>query len=263
MNKTRIRFEVSYDGTDFCGWQKQNHGPLKSVQHVIQEALEAVFQEKINLFASGRTDAGVHAVAQVCHFDTQRSQETMSRWNLSEALRSRLPSTIQIKRTWIAPEEFHSTLSPICKTYKYLIYNRPTRSVFLHRYADWIRRPIDIQHLHESSHFLLGEHDFKSFQSVGTVVPHTVREIYRAQWSLKRPDILQFSITGSGFLKQMVRNIVGTQLMLERQKKEPKKISEIIQLKDRKLAGPPAPPQGLYLWKVYYPKELDNRCREL
>ncbi len=263
MTKTRIRFEVSYDGTDFCGWQKQNHGPLKSVQHVIQDALETVFKEKITLFASGRTDAGVHARAQVCHFDVSRSEEAMRRWNLAEALRTHMPATIQIKKVWLAPEDFHSTLSPDCKTYKYFIYNRNVRSVFLHRYAEWIRRPIAIEHLQESSKYLLGEHDFKSFQSVGSDVPHTVRKILQAKWILKRPDILQFTITGNGFLKQMVRNIVGTQLMLERQKQNPEKLNEIMGLKYRKAAGPPAAPQGLYLWKVYYPKELDNRCREL
>lgn len=260
---TRVRFEVSYDGTDFCGWQRQNHGPLKSVQHTIEDALQTVFKEKITLFASGRTDAGVHAISQVCHFDVNRSEESMQRWNLSEALRTHLPSTILIKRTWLAPQDFHATLSATHKTYRYLIYNKPRRSVFLHRYAEWIRRPLNLQHLQESSQYLLGQHDFKSFQSVGTVVPHTVRKIHRADWIQKNPQLLQLTITGSGFLKQMVRNIVGTQLMLERTQENPKKISEIIELKNRRQAGPPAAPQGLYLWKVYYPKELDNRCREL
>ncbi len=260
---TRIRFEVSYDGTDFCGWQRQNHGPLKSVQHTIEDALKIVFKEKIVLFASGRTDAGVHAISQVCHFDVNRSEESMQRWNLSEALRTHLPSTILLKRVWIAPSDFHATLSATHKTYRYLIYNKPQRSVFLDRYVEWIRRPLDLKHLQKSSKHLLGEHDFKSFQSVGTIVPHTVRKIYKADWIRKNPDLLQLTITGSGFLKQMVRNIVGTQLMLERLKEDPEKLSKIIGLKSRREAGPPAAPQGLYLWKVYYPKELDNRCREL
>ena len=260
---TRIRFEVSYDGTDFCGWQRQKHGPLKSVQHTIEEALQIMFKEKITLFASGRTDAGVHAVSQVCHFDVNRSEEAMRRWNLAEALRPHLPTTIQLKKIWIAPDDFHATISATHKTYKYLIYNRPRRSVFLHRYAEWIRRPLDLSHLQASAQFLLGKHDFKSFQSVGTVVPHTTRSIYKAEWILKKSEVFQFTITGSGFLKQMVRNIVGTQLMLDRLKENPEKIRNIIELKDRKQAGPPAAPQGLYLWKVYYPKELDNRCREL
>lgn len=260
---TRIRFEVSYDGTDFCGWQRQNHGPLKSVQHTLEEALQKVFKEDITLFASGRTDAGVHAISQVCHFDVNRSEDSMKRWNLPEALRTHLPSTILLKRIWLAPPDFHATLSATHKTYRYLIYNKPRRSVFLHRYVEWIRRPLNLEHLQASSKFLLGEQDFKSFQSVGTIVPHTVRRIYKAEWTLKKPGVYQFTITGSGFLKQMVRNIVGTQLMLDRRQENPEKLKDIIDLKNRREAGPPAAPQGLYLWKVYYPKELDNRCREL
>lgn len=259
---TRIRFLVSYDGTDFCGWQRQNHGPLKSVQHVLEEALSKVLNEKIGLFASGRTDAGVHAVGQVCHFDTEKPPEAFHNWDFPWALKSQLPPSIVIKKFWIAPDDFHSTISATHKTYRYLIYNHPRKSVFLHRYADWIRKPVDLQYLQENSRFLIGEKDFKSFQSVGTEVPHTVRTIYRAEWTLKKPHLLQFQVTGSGFLKQMVRNIVGTQLMLERNREKHEKLSEIISLMDRRKAGPPAPPQGLYLWKVYYPKELDKKCRE-
>ncbi|MCB0368888.1 MAG: tRNA pseudouridine(38-40) synthase TruA, partial [Bdellovibrionales bacterium] len=143
------------------------------------------------------------------------------------------------------------------------IYNNPKKSVFLHRYADWVRYPLSLNYLNETSSLLLGEHDFKSFQSVGTPVPHTVRTIYSARWRQLNNDVLEFRITGSGFLKQMVRNIVGTQLFLERKSEKPEKIREIMDLKDRTQAGPPAPPQGLYLCRVYYPLELDNKCRKL
>lgn len=260
---TKLKFVVSYDGTDFCGWQRQNHGPLKSVQHTLEDALSKILNEKISLFASGRTDAGVHAFGQVCHFETTKPEQTFVGWDLAWALKSQLPPTISIKKFWIAPSDFHSTISATHKTYRYLIYNHPRRSVFLHRYADWIRKPLDINHLNESSKHLIGTYDFKSFQSVGSVVPHTVRTIYKAHWTMKKPHLLQFAVTGSGFLKQMVRNIVGTELMLERLLENPEKMKNIIDLKDRTKSGPPAPPQGLFLWKVYYPKELDNRCREL
>lgn len=262
-NKTKIRFNVAYDGTDYCGWQRQNHGPLKSVSQTIQEALEVVFQEKITLYASGRTDAGVHALAQVCHFEVSKPESFFKKFDLSWALKSHLPHSITVKDAWLAPPEFHATISATHKTYRYLIYNSPRRSVFLNRYADWIRKPMDLDFLNKTSELILGEHDFKSFQSVGTPVPHTVRTIYRAKWRRKNPEVLEFVITGSGFLKQMVRNIVGTQLLLERKQLKAEMMSEIIGLKDRTKAGPPAPPQGLYLCKVYYPLELDNKCRKL
>jgi len=258
----RIRFTVSYDGTDFCGWQKQNHGDKKSVAQVIEQALEKVFDEKIGLYASGRTDAGVHALNQVCHFDTKRVVEP-GRWDLCWAVNAQLPPTIVLKQAWIAPDEFHSTLSSTHKTYRYLIINQNRPSALTHRFATWIRKPIDIKHLQESTEYILGQHDFKSFQSVGTPVPHTVREIYKAQWTYRRPGVLQFEVTGSGFLKQMVRNIVGTQLLLERKGLKPSEMKTILESMDRTKAGPPAPPQGLMLYRVYYPQDLDNKCLEL
>jgi tRNA pseudouridine38-40 synthase len=260
---TRIRFTVAYDGTDYCGWQRQNHGPPKSVQGVLEEALQSIFQEKIVLYASGRTDAGVHARAQVCHFDTIKPESAFEKWDFPWALKSILPPAISVKKAWIAPPDFHATLEAVHKTYRYYIFNSHRSSPFLHRYAGWIRKPVDIDHLNASSKYLLGKQDFKSFQSVGTPVKSTIREIFSAQWDRPKPHMLRFKIDGEGFLKQMVRNIVGTQLMLERLKADPADICRIIKVLDRKQAGPSVEPQGLFLWQVYYPKELDNRCREL
>ncbi len=259
----RIKFTVSYDGTSFCGWQRQNHSQKPSLCQTIQEGLEKIFKHPISLFASGRTDAGVHALNQVCHFDTTWSEKSLNGLNLSRAITKYLPSSVLIKKTWIAPDEFHSTLSPDKKTYRYLILNRETPSVFLGRYTDWVRHPLDLDFLNDTSKYLLGSHDFKSFQSVGSEVSHTVREIEQATWSWRRPGIAQFTVTGSGFLKQMVRNIVGTQLLLERKSLPAQKMKEIIEAKDRKAAGPPAAAQGLFLIRVYYPQDLDNKCREL
>jgi tRNA pseudouridine38-40 synthase len=254
---------VAYDGTDFCGWQRQNHGSKKSVSQVITEALEQLLNEKIVLFASGRTDAGVHASGQVTHFETQRSETAFSTWDLPWALRRHLPETISVKKAWIAPPDFHATLSATHKTYQYYVYNHQRQPAFLNRYASWVRRPIDLRHLQLTSQYLIGKKDFKSFQSAGTPIKQTVREIYRAHWDQPKPHIFRFSITGSGFLKQMVRNIVGTQLLLEHRALPPSELERIIEAQDRRQAGPSAEPQGLFLRKVYYPQELDNRCREL
>ena len=261
--KTKVRFTVSYDGTGFCGWQKQKQEHLVSVAQVLEGALEKVFDEKIVLFASGRTDAGVHALNQVCHFSTTRNIDPSKKWDLCWALNAHLPPSIVVKKAWLAPEDFHATLSATHKTYRYLILNRTRPSAHLARYAHWIRKELDLSHLQESSKYLLGNQDFKSFQSAGTPIVDTVRCISKAEWSWRRPGVLQFTVTGNGFLKQMVRNIVGTSLMLERKSIKPSEIKGIIDSVDRKAAGPPAPPQGLYLLKVYYPQDLDNRCIEL
>lgn len=263
QNLTKVRFTVAYDGTGFCGWQKQKPEDQVSVAQTIEEALEKVFAEKISLFASGRTDAGVHALNQVCHFSTHRKMDPNKKWDLCWALNAHLPPSIVVKKAWLAPDDFHATLSATHKTYRYLLINRSRPSAHLNRYAHWARLPIDLQHLQDSSRFLLGNHDFKSFQSVGTPVKDTIREIYQADWQWRRPGVLQFTVTGSGFLKQMVRNIVGTSLMLERKGLDPSKMQEILAAQDRMKAGPPAPAQGLYLMRVYYPQDLDNRCLEL
>lgn len=268
-NKTRIRFTVAYDGTDFCGWQRQSDkretsgNEKPSLCRTIEEALVKTFKHPINLYASGRTDAGVHAVEQVCHFDTERTEEQMEGWDLARALKNKLPASIAIKRAWIAPKEFHATLSAEKKTYRYLLHNAQQQSPFFARTAGFVRKPLDLNLLNDSSKLLLGEHDFKSFQSVGSSVIHTVRTIYNAEWVWKRSDIAQFTITGSGFLKQMVRNIVGTQLLMASKEYKPEYIQEVMAKADRQAAGAPADPQGLYLMKVYYSPDLDNKCREL
>src|SRR3989344_3638961 len=167
---TRIKFIVSYDGTGFCGWQKQNHEKRPSVCQTLEEALEKLFGHKILLSASGRTDAGVHALNQVCHFDTSNNLIERKNWGMAWALRRFLPDSIVVKRVWIAPERFHSTISAERKTYKYLIFNAQRPRPVLSRYAGWVRRPLNLDHLNQTSQFLLGFQDFKSFQSIGTEV---------------------------------------------------------------------------------------------
>ncbi len=265
----RIKFTVSYDGTDFCGWQRQstlrehNKTEKPSLCRTIEEALVKTFKHPISLSASGRTDAGVHAIEQVCHFDTLRTEKQMLGWDLGRALKNKLPQSIVIKKAWIAPNDFHSTLSAARKTYRYLVYNNEILSPFAARQMGWMRQKLDLDYLNNISLPLMGQKDFKSFQSVGTPVKHTIRTIFKAEWTWKNPEVAQFTITGSGFLKQMVRNIVGTQLLMARKGFDSDYLEQIIQKKDRKAAGAPAEAQGLYLMKVYYPLDLDNRCREL
>lgn len=261
--KKKIRLLLSYEGTDFCGWQKQKdhaYGPeLPSLQETVEKALEKIFQHPIDLCASGRTDAGVHAVGQVAHFLTERPIPKDLCW----ALKSFLPTSIAAKGVWEAPRDFHATLSAEKKTYRYWIWNNPRATALLARYSWWIRKPLDLDFLQSTCGYLLKKQDFASFRSMGTPVQHTIREIFAADWKQIKPGLIQFEVTGSGFMKQMVRNIVGTQVDLFLKNRPAEAMSQILAEKDRKKAGPTAPPQGLFLYKVYYPKELDKRCRRI
>lgn len=260
---TRIRFLVSYDGTDYCGWQRQGPEAGPSLQQAIEEALARVFDQRIDLSASGRTDAGVHALGQVCHFDVDVPAERFLSWDFCWAMQGVLPKSIVVRKAWLAPSEFHATLSATHKTYRYLIYNHPRSNPFWVRTSHWVRKPLDLQVLQEVADHLVGEHDFKSFQTSGTPVLSTIRTIYQAKWERRSQNVVQFTVTGSGFLKQMVRNLVGTQLQFEKFGREPSEIIDILKAKDRQKAGATAPPQGLQLWKVFYPTDLDNKCRPL
>lgn len=261
----KIRLTISYDGTDFCGWQKQGpnvsatHKP--SVQQTLESALTKLFNEPISVNGSGRTDAGVHAVGQVCDFEVSNERKLPK--DFGWAIRSFLPNSMVVKESFIAPEEFHSLHSATHKTYRYWIWNQSRPTALLARYSHWIRHPLDLDHLNQQCQFLIGEHDFKSFQSAGTPIKDTVRTIQKAEWQRKKNGMVQFCVTGDGFLKQMVRNIVGTQLDLAMKSQPPETIKDIMNFKDRKKAGRTAAGQGLFLWRVYYPEALDNKCRRI
>ena len=252
----RVRLDLSFDGALFMGWQKQPEGTY-TVQGVLEEKLSKIFKEEIHVQGSGRTDRGVHALHLVAHFDCSMDPQ---RINLRMALQAACPRFITIKNVYIAPKEFHAQRSATEKTYKYLIRNAPTPSSQLWNKCVWIKKPLDLDYLNEISKCLIGRHDFKSFQNAGTDLKSTVREIYEAKWVLRKPGWVEFYIRGNGFLKQMVRNIVGTQLALEKSRQPIEKMKEILEAKDRKVALKTADPEGLYLVTVKYPQTLDNKC---
>jgi tRNA pseudouridine38-40 synthase len=263
---TKIKLLLSYDGTDFCGWQKQKEhkhaSELPSLQETVEKSLQQIFKHEIKLHASGRTDAGVHAVGQVVDFVTDRPEKNLPK-DLCWALRGYLPESIAAKAAWVAPKEFHSTLSATKKTYRYWVWNHARPTALLNRYTCWIRQPLDLDYLNTQAKALVKRQDFASFKSVGTPVKHTIREIYSARWWQRKAGLIEFEITGNGFMKQMVRNIVGTQIDLFLKNQPVERLEQILELKDRTKAGPAAVPQGLFLAKVYYPKNLDNRCRRI
>lgn len=258
-NKTRIAFNVSYDGTNYYGWQRQKQSKHISIASCLESALEKLLHEKVSVYSSGRTDAGVHARDQWCHFSTDREKKFFIGKDLSWALKAFLPSDIVIKNAYFAPPDFHSLHSAVRKTYRYWVWNNNRKNPLFMRYSAWERRPLDLNYLNQCCEYLIGEHDFKSFQSVGTELQSTQRTIFEMKWQRKSKSHLEFTVTGDGFLKQMVRNIVGTQIFLFREGRGADEMLAILKSLDRQKAHAPAEPQGLFLDRVYYPKDLKNQ----
>lgn len=254
----KYKFLISYDGTDFEGWQRQLEGK-PTVQGAIERAIAQICSEPIKVIGSGRTDSGVHAEGQVFHFKTDKELNR----NFIKSMNSILPHSISVLNGWEAPDEFHAQISAISKTYRYLIHNSQVPNALRRRYTTWQRRELNIDNLNAICEPLIGTHDFKSFQTAGTGVKTSIRTITEAHWKLIGPELIEFRVTGTGFLKQMIRNIVGTAIHLHQIGHGPKEMSAILNELDRQAAKATAPPTGLYLHRVEYPSDLDNKCREL
>jgi tRNA pseudouridine38-40 synthase len=255
----KVRLLLAYGGSNFFGWQKQPSEPA-TVQGHLEKVLSRIFDQKISIVGAGRTDAKVHAIGQHAHFWAPKNP---AKYKLQQSLQALIPPAIVIRSAWLAPENFHALGSAENKIYKYFILNRQLPNPFRRNYITWEKKPLNLEHLQASASFLVGTQDFASFQNTGTEVPSTVRTILWAKWQKKSKDLLEFTICADGFLKQMVRNIVGTSLKLALSGDNPNKIKDILDEKDRRAAAKPAPPEGLYLYRVKYPNELDNECRRL
>lgn len=259
--KTRCRITVAYDGTDFFGWQKQTRPGQVSIQETLEQCLTQIFQEPVRVVGSGRTDRGVHARAQIAHFDCPKDPRPL---DLHHKLQQMTPDTIAILRLQTAPTRFHAQLWSRKKQYEYNILARKAGCPFRLRYSYHHPWPLNLAYLNELASALVGEHDFKCFQSTGTDVPDTVRTILNAEFVLdETSEMIIFKIEGNGFLKQMVRNIVGTLLDLHKDRAPVSKIKEILDSKDRRKAGKAAPPQGLFLNKVFYEDSVELQCKDL
>lgn len=240
------------------GWQRQSPGK-PSIQAEIEVALSRYFNEKIVIWGSGRTDAGVHALGQVAHFYAPKAFEA---WRLMHALNRMIHPAISILKLWEVPEHFHALGSVERKIYRYSIWNAPHPNPFRRQLSYHIPYPVDVEKLNEGTAYLIGKKDFVSFQNTGSEVVSTVREVFSCRWR-RKGEWVQMRIEGSGFLKQMVRNIIGLQLDLLRRGRPQRVIEEVLAARDRRKSAQTAPPQGLFLLKVIYPEQLDKECREL
>ena len=242
-----IKLLIEYDGTNYLGWQVQPKGP--TIQGTIEEKLALLTGETIHLIGSGRTDAGVHALGQVAHFKTQSQMDVRS---FQKALNSLFPPDIVIRRVEEVEEGFHARKNSKSKIYEYWILNRNLRSAF-HRGTAWhIPQKLDLKEMKKATWWLIGEHDFSSFRSVGSPTRTAVRKVIMAELKRSQEGLIRFEIEANGFLKQMVRSIVGTLVEVGKGKINSEEFQKILESKDRKMAGPTAPAHGLFLKEVKY-----------
>ncbi len=241
-----IKLIIEYDGKSFNGWQKQ---PTKlNIQGEIEKAIEEITGEKVDLTASGRTDAGVHSLGQTANFKTE-SQIQIEKF--AKAINSKLKKSIVIKSAEEVDERFHSRYSVKSKTYRYIINNSDNGTAIYRGLEYHIPMKLDIKKMKEAMKFFEGEHDFKGFKASGTSSKSSVRTIYKGEVKQEGERII-IEVTGNGFLYNMVRIIAGTLVDVGLEKIKPEEIPEIIESKDRTKAGKTLPPHGLYLLKVEY-----------
>ncbi|HOP48822.1 MAG TPA: tRNA pseudouridine(38-40) synthase TruA [Desulfobacteraceae bacterium] len=242
-----IRLIMSYDGSNYHGWQRQKNS--LSIQEVVEEKIRMITREPVRLIASGRTDTGVHAINQTCNFMTQSDIGTEA---IKKGLNSLLPEDILIKSAEYAPHDFHARISAKSKIYEYRILNREQPDLFRRKYVWHIRRPLDHVKMSECLGKIMGKHDFSSFKSSGSGVINSVRSIIRAELQRTEKHLLFLIFEADGFLRHMVRNIVGTVVDAGLGKISPGDFKGILESKDRTLARFKAPAGGLFLMEVKY-----------
>lgn len=241
-----IKIIIEYDGKDFNGWQKQ---PKKlNIQGEIERAIEEITGEKVDLIASGRTDAGVHALAQVANFKIEKDIPIEK---IPYALNSKLKKSIRVKSAEEVDEKFHSRYTCKRKTYRYVINNSVQGTAIYRNLQYHFPEKLDEEKMNKGIKYLIGEHDFKSFKASGTSSKSSVRTIYDAKVT-REGEIVTIEFTGNGFLYNMVRIISGTLVDVGIGKIKPEEVKEILEAKDRLKAGRTLPPTGLYLVDVKY-----------
>jgi len=250
-----FKLTLAYDGTDLVGWQRQAEGT--SVQGLVEDALAELDGRPVAVAAAGRTDAGVHALGQVAAVTLERS---IAAGTLVRALNVRLPPAVRVLEAVDAPRDFHPRFHAHSKTYRYRLWNANIISPFERAYA-WhvLDPPLDVDAMHEAALQVVGVHDFAAFQGTGAETATTEREVFSS--SVARPmdsplgpaaALITYDISGTGFLRHMVRNIVGTLVEVGRRRRPPDWVAEVMASRRRAEAGRTAPAEGLFLVRVDY-----------
>jgi len=242
----RIALGIEYDGSRFCGWQTQPQGC--AVQDVLEQALAGIAGERVSTVSAGRTDAGVHALAQVVHFDTRASRPAEA-W--VRGVNALLPAACAVTWSRPVPDDFHARYSALQRRYRYVLLNHPVRPAADQGRVGWFHLPLDLGGMQLAARQLIGEHDFSAFRSSECQARSPVRRLARLDIS-RRGDYLVFELAANAFLHHMVRNIVGSLVYVGTGKHAPERLGEILAGRDRRRAAPTFEAAGLYLTHVSY-----------
>jgi tRNA pseudouridine38-40 synthase len=245
----RIAVGIEYDGSRYRGWQRQAGAP--SVQAEVERALAFVADHAVEATCAGRTDAGVHALAQVAHFDSSAGRSPRS-WVLGA--NTRLPPDIAV--LWAVPVDpgFHARYSALSRSYRYVIHNRLSRPALLRRRVCWVHEPLDHRTMHAAAQALVGEHDFSAFRAAECQSRTPLRRIEHIAVS-RQGECVVLCVTANAFLHHMVRNIAGTLIAVGRGDRPAAWVREVLESRDRRAAGHTADAGGLYLAGVTYPAD--------
>lgn len=246
----RIALGIEYDGAGFSGWQYQEG--VDTVQRRLEQALSKVANHPLRVVCAGRTDAGVHAIGQVVHFDSD-APRSMRSWVLGA--NANLPKEICVLWAQAVPEEFHARFSARRRAYRYVIFNRPVRPTFLAHRVTWDYRPLAPAPMAEAAQHLLGEHDFSSFRALECQAKHPVRTLYQLDIT-RDGQMIYLDAEANAFLHHMVRNIAGVLIAIGAGERPPGWAKQVLEQRDRTVGGVTAPAHGLYLTRVAYPPEF-------
>lgn len=246
----KIALGIEYDGSKFAGWQMQKHG-TRTVQECVENALSKVADTPLQVVCAGRTDTGVHATGQVVHFECDVLRKDKA-WVMG--VNTYLPD--DVASIWSKPvdDDFSARFSATARQYRYIILNRPARPALLSKKVTWKHGVFNVEAMHEAAQALVGEQDFTSFRSSACQAEHAMRCVHWVKVS-RQGDYIYIDIEANAFLHHMVRNIVGSLIMVGQGVSPISWMSELMQIKDRNQAGATAPADGLYMVKVTYPEE--------
>lgn len=242
----RIAIGLEYDGSGYSGWQSQIH--RRTVQDVLEIALQAIAGHPVRAHAAGRTDAGVHAVEQIVHFDTQ-AERPLQAW--VRGVNAHLPGSVAVRWAVQVPETFHARFNAMSRSYRYILLNRPVRPGLCSGKVGWHHRPLDVEKMHLGLQYLLGEQDFSTFRSSECQAASPVKVLQQAR-AMRHGDRVFFDFRASGFLHHMVRNIVGAMIWIGCGQRRPEWMAELLAARERTFAPPTFEASGLYFLNAEY-----------
>lgn len=242
----KIALGLSYDGSQFCGWQSQPSAC--GIQDALESAISAISQHAVRVHAAGRTDTGVHAVIQVVHFETD-AERPLSAW--VRGVNAHLPGKVRVEWAHVVDEAFHARFSAFSRSYQYLLYNAPVASALMADKAGWFHLPLDFDAMCEGASYLIGEHDFSAFRASECQAKSPVRTLTQAEVRVSGRYFI-FSFSANAFLQHQVRNMIGALIYVGKGAYPSSYIKELLQKRDRTLSPPTFSPYGLYLTAVGY-----------